>query len=179
MGLFSLFRKLRKGNSQARLLILGLDNSGKTTIVKTLSNEDIQTVMPTQGFNVKTLQKDGIRLDVWDIGGQNAIRPWWRNYFDRTDALIYVVDSFDRKRLEEAGNELELLLEDMRLQHVPLLVFANKQDLAGALEPSEIADGLSLFSQRTRAWQIEGCSAKDGIGLDHGMNWIVQQLTSK
>lgn len=58
-------------------MILGLDNSGKTTIVKALSNEDIQAVMPTQGFNVKTLQKDGVRLDVWDIGGQKAIRPWW------------------------------------------------------------------------------------------------------
>ena len=71
--------------------------------------------MPTQGFNIKTLARDNFKLNVWDIGGQKSIRPYWRNYFDQTDALIYVVDSSDRERLEESGIELQNLLDEVRL----------------------------------------------------------------
>ena len=109
--------------------MLGLDNSGKTTILKKLSDEDITHIMPTQGFNIKSLMHDGFKLNVWDIGGQKSIRPYWRNYFDQTDALIYVIDSADRRRMEETGVELQSLLDEERLAHVPLLVMANKQDL--------------------------------------------------
>jgi len=99
MGLLTLLRKLKKTDQEARLLVLGLDNSGKTTILKKLSDEDITTIMPTQGFNIKSLMHDGFKLNVWDIGGQKSIRPYWRNYFDQTDALIYVIDSADRRRM--------------------------------------------------------------------------------
>ena len=70
------------------MLVLGLDNSGKTTILKKLSDEDITQIMPTQGFNIKSLMHDGFKLNVWDIGGQKSIRPYWRNYYDQTDALV-------------------------------------------------------------------------------------------
>merc|ERR1712072_1084243 len=73
--------------------------SGKTTILKKLSEEDISHIMPTQGFNIKSLMQDGFKLNVWDIGGQKSIRPYWRNYFDQTDALIYVIDSADKRPL--------------------------------------------------------------------------------
>ena len=95
-GLLSLLRKLRKSDKEARILVLGLDNAGKTTIVKKMSDEDITHTMPTQGFNIKSVQKDGFKLNVWDVGGQREIRPYWRNYFDNTDALVYVIDSADR-----------------------------------------------------------------------------------
>merc|ERR1712146_481652 len=118
----------------------GLDNSGKTSILKRLSDEDITHIMPTQGFNIKSLLHEGFKLNVWDIGGQKTIRPYWKNYFENTDALIYVVDSSDRRRLEEAGEELaELLVED-KLGGVPLLVFANKQDLISAVPADEIIE---------------------------------------
>ncbi len=71
--------------------VLGLDNSGKTTILKKLSDEEIDHIMPTQGFNIKSLMRDGFKLNVWDIGGQKSIRPFWRNYFDQADALVYVI----------------------------------------------------------------------------------------
>ena len=99
MGLLSLLKKLKKNEKEARILILGLDNSGKTTILKRLSDEDISTITPTQGFNVKSLVQNDLNLNVWDIGGQKSIRPYWRNYFDHTDALIYVIDSSDQKRM--------------------------------------------------------------------------------
>lgn len=80
-----------QSDQEARILVLGLDNSGKTTILKKLSDEDISQIMPTQGFNIKSLMHDGFKLNVWDIGGQKSIRPYWRNYYDQTDALVRAI----------------------------------------------------------------------------------------
>ncbi|KAJ3125482.1 ADP-ribosylation factor protein 3 [Nowakowskiella sp. JEL0407] len=138
MGLLALLRKLKRTDKELRILLLGLDNGGKTSILKRLASEDITEIKPTQGFNIKSVQQDGFKMNVWDIGGQKTIRPYWRNYFDSTDILIYVIDSADRRRLEETGQELTLLLEEIKLSGVPLLVFANKQDLINALPASEV-----------------------------------------
>jgi len=116
MGLLNLLRSLKRSNKEARILVLGLDNSGKTTILKSLSEEDISTIQPTQGFNIKSLSqktedgKDAVKLNCWDIGGQKAIREYWPNYFENTDGLIYVVDSSDEERLAECTEELVSLL---------------------------------------------------------------------
>jgi len=176
MGLLSLLRKLHRTDKEARILVLGLDNAGKTTILKKLSDEDISHIMPTQGFNIKSLMHDGFKLNVWDIGGQKTIRPYWRNYYESTDALIFVIDSADRRRQEEAGNELSALFDEDKLAGVPALVFANKQDLLSAGSASEIAESLNLDSVRDRAWQIQACSAKTGEGLQEGMEWVVKVI---
>ncbi|KAI8849015.1 ADP-ribosylation factor family-domain-containing protein [Chytridium lagenaria] len=151
---------------------LGLDNAGKTSILKRLALEDITEVKPTQGFNIKS-------MNVWDIGGQKAIRPYWRNYFDSTDVLIYVIDSSDKRRLEETGEELNQLLEESKLASVPLLVFANKQDLVDALPGDEIAIGLNLNSIRDRKWHICPCSAVQGEGVSEGMEWAINVCMKK
>ncbi|CAK9213565.1 unnamed protein product [Sphagnum troendelagicum] len=175
-----MLRKLYKSKAEeARILVLGLDNAGKTTVLKSLTDEDISTVTPTQGFNIKSLIHEGFKLNVWDIGGQRAIRPYWRNYFEQTDALVYVVDCADRRRIEESGDELSQLLEEEKMINVPILVFANKQDLMHALPADEVAHGLNLFLIRDRAWQIQGCSAKTGEGLQEGMEWVVKQVKKK
>lgn len=88
------------------MCMLGLDNSGKTTILKSLSREEIQHVMPTQGFNVKTLSMGQLKFNVWDLGGQKAIREHWRNYYEKLDCIIYVIDSSDRIRMDECAEEL-------------------------------------------------------------------------
>ncbi|KAK7895367.1 hypothetical protein WMY93_020692 [Mugilogobius chulae] len=112
MGLLSILRRLKQAPEQeVRLLLLGLDNSGKTTILKQLSAEDITNITPTQGFNIKSVQSSGFKLNVWDIGGQRRIRPYWNAYYENTDVLIYVIDSSDRKRLEETEKQLFELLE--------------------------------------------------------------------
>uniref|UniRef100_A0A383VRU4 ADP-ribosylation factor-like protein 3 n=1 Tax=Tetradesmus obliquus TaxID=3088 RepID=A0A383VRU4_TETOB len=129
-----------------------------------------------EGFNIKSLMHDGFKLNVWDIGGQKSIRPYWRNYFDSTDALVYVIDSADRKRIDECGVELAQLLEEEKMNGVPVLVLANKQDLLAALSADDIAESLNLFLIRDRPWQIQGCSAKDGAGLQEGMEWLVKQV---
>lgn len=180
MGLLSLLRKLRKSDREARLLVLGLDNSGKTTILKLLSDEDTSDVMPTKGFNVKTLNQNGVSLNVWDIGGQKCLRPYWRNYFDHTSALIYVIDSSDVKRMDEARIELgKLLKEEKKLNNVPVIIFANKQDLFSALTVEEISEQLDLVNINNRAWTIQSCSAKNGEGIQEGMEWIAKCLDDR
>merc|ERR1711865_1223764 len=144
MGLLNLLRTLKRDDKEARILVLGLDNSGKTTILKALSEEDISTIMPTQGFNIKSLTQDGFKLNVWDIGGQKAIRPYWKNYYENTDGLVFVVDSSDEERLNECTEELNALLVEENLMKVPVLVYANKQDLDFAAEPEEIMNSLKL-----------------------------------
>ena len=124
MGLLNILKKMKKDEKEARILMLGLDNAGKTTILKKMSQEDISHIMPTQGFNIKSLVQDGFKLNVWDIGGQKTIRPYWSNYFESSDALIYVIDSSDRRRLEESGQELRELLAEDKLGGIPLLVWS-------------------------------------------------------
>jgi len=174
MGLLSILKAMKKTDQEARILVLGLDNSGKTTILKKLSDEDITHIMPTQGFNIKSLQREGVKLNMWDIGGQKTIRPYWQNYFDATDVLIYVIDSADRRRLEETGSELNDLLTQDKLSGVPVLIFSNKQDLLNSMPADEIAEKLSLTNIRDRQWQIQACSAKTGEGLQEGMEWTLQ-----
>ncbi|KAJ3009142.1 ADP-ribosylation factor protein 3 [Thoreauomyces humboldtii] len=171
--------KLRSGPTDLRILLLGLDNAGKTTVLKSLASEDITEIKPTQGFNIKSMVVDGVKLNVWDIGGQKTIRPYWRNYFESTDVLIYIIDSADRRRLEETGEELHSLLEEHKLAGVPVLVLANKQDLASALPGDEIATGLNLNAIRDRHWQIQPCSAKSGEGVEEGLQWALNACKDK
>lgn len=91
MGLLSILRKLKKNDKEQRLLILGLDNSGKTSILRQLSGEDPTNTTPTQGFNIKSVVTEGFKLNVWDIGGQKAIRSYWKNYFEATDGLVCIL----------------------------------------------------------------------------------------
>ncbi len=110
MGLLDLIKKMKKTDKDARILVLGLDNAGKTTILKKLSNEEIKHIQPTQGFNVKSLVQEGFKLNVWDIGGQKAIRKYWENYFEATDAIVYVIDSADTTRIAETHEVLSGLI---------------------------------------------------------------------
>ncbi|XP_045474412.1 ADP-ribosylation factor-like protein 3 isoform X2 [Harmonia axyridis] len=144
-----------------------------------MASEDVSHVTPTAGFNIKSVVSDGFKLNVWDIGGQRKIRPYWKNYFENTDVLIYVVDSSDKKRLEETGIELFELLGENKLEEVPLLVYANKQDLPNSLASSELAEALGLHSIKDRGWQIQACTAITGEGIKEGMEWACKSVKKK
>lgn len=139
MGLLDLLKKLRKSEKEAKLLVLGLDNAGKTTLLKQLSKEDPEGTEPTQGFNVKTLLHDGFKLNVWDIGGQKKIREYWVNYYNNVDGIVFVIDSSDEGRVKECKETFMYLMSEDKLEKVPILVFANKQDLDFALKPDEVS----------------------------------------
>ena len=96
---------------------------------------------------------------MWDIGGQQAIRPYWKNYYENTDGIVFVVDSSDEERLKECVDELQTLITEEQLAKVPLMVYANKQDLVHALGPDEILENLKLQEITDRTWNIQSCSA--------------------
>mmetsp|Transcript_22754 Transcript_22754/g.26736 ORF Transcript_22754/g.26736 Transcript_22754/m.26736 type:complete len:186 (+) Transcript_22754:88-645(+) len=180
MGIFfsRVFQKLF-GSKEVRILILGLDNAGKTTILYKLQNEsdeDIQTI-PTIGFNVETLSYKNIKFQVWDLGGQTSIRPYWRCYYPNTDAIIFVVDSADKERLNVAQQELLAMLEEEELKDAILLVFANKQDQPGSLGAKDVSEALRLTELRNRQWSIQETCALKGNGLFEGFDWLVMCLT--
>jgi len=182
MGLLTILKKVKAKEREVRLLILGLDNAGKTTILRKFSGESIDTIEPTLGFNIKTLEHRSYKLNVWDVGGQRTIRAYWRNYFEQTDGLIWVVDSSDRARLEVCRDELFSLLGQEKLAGASLLIFANKQDLSNSLTSEEIADVLQLNSNKkfsNRHWSIIACSAVTGDGLVDGMDWMTDDIANR
>uniref|UniRef100_A0A3P9KBS1 ADP-ribosylation factor n=1 Tax=Oryzias latipes TaxID=8090 RepID=A0A3P9KBS1_ORYLA len=176
MGNFaSLFRGLF-GKKEMRILMVGLDAAGKTTILYKLKLGEIVTTIPTIGFNVETVEFKNISFTVWDVGGQDKIRPLWRHYFQNTQGLIFVVDSNDRERVGEAKEELMRMLSEDELRDAVLLVFANKQDLPNAMNAAEITDKLCLHSLRHRNWYIQATCATSGDGLYEGLDWLSNQL---
>ncbi|KAF8211658.1 ADP-ribosylation factor family-domain-containing protein [Mycena galopus ATCC 62051] len=179
MGLLTIIRKNRQKEKEMRILFLGLDNAGKTTILKKLNGEDILSVSPTLGFNIKTFAHGNYTLNIWDVGGQRTLRPYWRNYFEQTDALVWVVDSGDRMRMKDCKEELHSLLLEDRLAGASLLVFANKQDLQGSMTDVEIRDALDLRSIKSHHWKIWSCSAVTGENLVTGLDWVVADIARR
>jgi len=159
-----------------RILILGLDGAGKTTILYQLQCGQVVSTIPTIGFNVETVTYKNIKFQVWDLGGQTSIRPYWRCYFANTNAVIYVVDSADSERIGVSKDELLAMLEEDELKSASLLVFANKQDLPGAMSSAEVSEALGLPALRNRQWAIFKTSAIKGDGIYEGLDWLVNAL---
>ncbi|TYJ32875.1 hypothetical protein E1A91_A05G065900v1 [Gossypium mustelinum] len=158
------------GNREARILVLGLDNAGKTTILYRLQMGEVVSTIPTIGFNVETVQYNNIKFQVWDLGGQTSIRPYWRCYFPNTQAIIYVVDSSDTDRIGIAKEEFHAILEEDELKGAIALIFANKQDLPGALDAAAVTEALELHKFKNRQWAIFKTCAVKGEGLFEGMD---------
>ncbi|KAF5855214.1 hypothetical protein ETB97_009659 [Aspergillus alliaceus] len=180
------------GRKEMRILMVGLDAAGKTTILYKLKLGEIVTTIPTigqspsstsgssstswLGFNVETVEYKNIQFTVWDVGGQDKIRPLWRHYFQNTQGIIFVVDSNDRDRIVEAREELQRMLNEDELRDALLLVFANKQDLPNAMSPAEITQQLGLQSLTRRPWYIQSTCATTGDGLYEGLEWLADAL---
>ncbi len=167
--------------------------------MKRVLGEDHTEISPTVGFNIKSLEFQDYLLNLWDVGGQKSIRAYWRNYFEQTDGIIWVVDSVDRFRLQECRDQLREILHQevmncislqkslfdnclcQKLAGSSLLIFANKQDLGGALSFESISEILALNDEDIggRHWKIFGCSAMTGVGLQEGFEWIVDDISSR
>lgn len=112
---------------EMRVVTLGLDNSGKTSILFKLKQNEFVATIPTIGFNVETLEYKNIKFTVWDVGGQPKLRPLWKHYYLNTQAVVFVIDSSNRDRIDEAQNELVKLITEKDLKDACLLILANKQ----------------------------------------------------
>ncbi|CAE6443571.1 unnamed protein product [Rhizoctonia solani] len=161
------------------LVDVGLDNAGKTTILKRLKGQDVMSTSPTLGFEISTITYGKYLLNIWDVGGQRTLRPYWRNYFEQTDVLVWVVDSGDRLRMEDCREELHTLLQEQRLAGSSLLVFANKQDIMGSMSDAEIKEALDLPSIRSHRWKIQPCSAVTGENVQAGLEWAVSDVAQR
>lgn len=191
----------RRAEGSANTQDSGLDNAGKTTIVKRIMGEDVNTVSPTLGFIIKTIDYEGYKLNIWDVGGQKTLRSYWRNYFEKTDALIWVVDATDRLRIDDCRTELHGLLQEevrclspppgekengamltrgaQRLSGASLLVFANKTDVQGCMTGEEMEEALRLRHIQTHQWRILRCSAMTGENLKEGLAWVVEDAKAR
>ena len=126
---------------------------------------------PQIGFNVEHVKYKNLDMTIWDVGGQDKIRPLWKHYYEKTDALIYVVDSNDASRLDEARDALHKVMNEDAMRNAVLLVLANKQDLPRAVRADEIASRLGLSSLRGTQWYVQPCSASIGDGVYEGLEW--------
>eukprot|EP01091_Cochliopodium_minus_P010806 TRINITY_DN294_c0_g1_i1.p1 TRINITY_DN294_c0_g1~~TRINITY_DN294_c0_g1_i1.p1 ORF type:complete len:185 (-),score=31.18 TRINITY_DN294_c0_g1_i1:85-639(-) len=178
-GLKNFFKSLGGGRKEQRIVMLGLDNAGKTTILYKLKVGQVVQTTPTIGFNVETVTRKNITFSVWDVGGQDQIRGLWRHYFLNTQAVIFVVDSNDQNRLKEARDELWKVLESPELTNAVILVFANKQDLPNALSSDDVSKGLELEKINSHPWHVQSACATSGQGLDEGFDWLSIQVTQK
>lgn len=171
----NIFNKLF-GKKQVRLLMVGLDAAGKTTILYKIKLGEIVTTIPTIGFNVETVEYKNISFTVWDVGGQDKIRLLWRHYYQNTSGIIFVIDSSDRDRIDEVKKELDKMLLEDDLRNSVLLIFVNKQDLPNAMSCSEIKDKLELEKLTNRKWYVQACCALQGNGLFEGLDWLSSEL---
>lgn len=183
MGFFSaLWNSLMGGGRKVSVLVVGLDNSGKTTIIEKLKPPKSQTteVAPTVGFNVSEVSKGRINFTVFDMSGAGRYRSLWEQYYKEAGAVIFVIDSTDVLRLVVAKDELDNLLKHKDLDpKAPVLFFANKMDVPSALSPPEIAEKMGLALIETRPWQIVPSDALSGEGLAKGVDWLATYVNKK
>ncbi|CAF4058616.1 unnamed protein product [Adineta steineri] len=168
--LYEIYQSFNTGPS-SQILMFGLDAAGKTTILyKVKLNENIQTI-PTMGFNVEEVSLcRGVSLTIWDIGGDDKTRRLPQHYEANTDGVIFVIDSNDRDRIDEAREVLHSILTKPDLSSLPLVVLANKQDLPNAMKTSDIAQKLGLNTLNGKhKWVIQSACAVTGDGLLEGM----------
>ncbi|XP_013994019.1 E3 ubiquitin-protein ligase TRIM23 isoform X3 [Salmo salar] len=164
---------------EIRVVTLGLDSAGKTTILFKLKQDEFMQPIPTIGFNVETVEYKNLKFTIWDVGGKHKLRPLWKHYYLNTQAVVFVIDSCHRDRLMEAHSELAKLLTEKELRDALLLIFANKQDVPGAVSVEEMTELLSLHKLCCgRSWHIQGCDARSGMGLHEGLDWLSRQLVA-
>ena len=167
-----------RSRNNFKIIILGIQNAGKTTILYRLSIGQLVKTTPTIGSNVEEISYNNVKLQAWDLGGQESTRSIWNVYYANTDAVIYVIDTHDES-YDDSKTQFYKLLENETLKNAVILIYANKQDLPGAKNVSEIIRIYELDTIKDHIWHIQPCSAQTGEGLITGMKWLSDQLVFK
>ncbi|KAM3863474.1 ADP-ribosylation factor-like protein 4D [Diretmus argenteus] len=169
------------------VVVIGLDSAGKTSLLYRLKLREFVETIPTKGFNMERIKvsvgnaKAGATsFQVWDVGGQEKLRPLWKSYTRRTDGLVFVVDAAETERMEESKVELHRITRSAENQGVPVLVLANKQDLEGAMSALEVEKVLSIHElSSSTLHHTQGCSALDGQGLQPGLEKLHEMILKR
>lgn len=184
MGLLDkLSNFLSSKRRDVNVLVVGLDNSGKTSIINHLKPNDskLQTIVPTVGFNVEKFSAKALNFTTFDMSGQGKYRNLWEHYYKDVDAIIFVIDSSDRMRIVVSKEELISMIthQELKNRNIPVLFFANKMDVRGALSAEEIGEELELNRIRNKRWQIFGSNALTGEGVAEGIDWLSQLIKAE
>lgn len=171
--------KVQFAKTKMRCIMLGLDAAGKTSIIYKLQPKGPISTFPMECFHVEKFEYKRIVIDVWDVGGQDCNRAHLCNFFVNTQGLIFVVDSDDIFRIEDAREELHKLFKEEDLRDAVLLIYANKQDLPRAIKLKELEKRLGLNEISNHEWKIQGSCARTGEGIIEGLNWLEEQINKK
>ena len=155
---------------------MGLDKSGKTSILKCISNDSIDKYVPTYGFNIRNFEMKGSILNVWDIGGEKGLRPYWNTYCDECDGCMFVIDTSDSDRFGESCDELMNILDEDVLSSVPLLIIGSKSDIDGGMNKDALIDKLCLKELEGREWGCITTSAKSTDGIIDAFKWMIDHV---
>ncbi|XP_008105949.1 ADP-ribosylation factor-like protein 13B isoform X2 [Anolis carolinensis] len=175
-------KRWREPIRKVTLIMVGLDNAGKTATVKGIQGESPEDVAPTVGFSKIDLKQGRFEVTIFDLGGGKRIRGIWKNYYAESYGIIFVVDSSDVERMEETKETMSELLRHPKISGKPVLVLANKQDKEGALAEADVIECLSLeklVNEHKCLCQIEPCSAIIGYGkkidksIKKGLLWLL------
>ncbi|ESO88897.1 hypothetical protein LOTGIDRAFT_204362 [Lottia gigantea] len=181
MGLLDrLARWLGMKKKEANVLVVGLDNSGKTTILNYLKPEECKShdIVPTVGFSVEKFANSSLQFTAFDMSGQGRYRNLWEHYYRECHGIIFVVDSSDKLRMVVAKDELDQLLshQDIKNRRIPILFFANKMDLRDSVSSVKCSSLMGLELIRDKAWHICASNAMTGEGLHEGVEWLTDQI---
>ena len=166
-----------KSRNNFKIIILGMQNAGKTTILYRLSLGQIVKTTPTIGSNVEELTYNNVKFQAQDLCGQESTRSVWDVYYMNTDAVVYVIDSQDDEYFEESKAQFHKLIHNQTLKNATILIFANKQDLPGSKDVNKLVQDYEFFKIKDHVWHIQPCSALKGEGLVTGIKWLSEQLT--
>jgi len=167
---------------QIKVLVVGLDNSGKSTIINKLKpkKSSSQEIMPTPGFQVEQVSKGKVNLTCFDMSGAGRYRNLWEYYYRDAQAVIFVIDSADKLRVCVARNELESMLRHADFPRaIPILFFANKRDIPGCYNFIQVAEAMALDDITDRPWTIVASNALTGQGLTEGVDWLIQHCQAR
>ena len=165
-------------NKKLEVVLVGLENSGKTTLLNVLAAGRPVETCPTIGLNVKLVRKGGVQMKCWDIGGQAQYRSEWGRYTRGCDVIIYVVDANALDSIPLARKELHRLLEDRELATTPLLVIANKIDLDPHISEPDLIRELNLDYITENPWIVIPVSALKVINIDQVLSWLIKQVSA-
>ena len=178
-SLWGRLSRLGRGDMQFKIIIVGMSNAGKTTILYKLALDEVIVTEPTIGSNVEEVQHRNLKLQVWDLGGQENLRAAWDAYYANTHAVIFVIDSADDSQVQTSKAEFLTMLVHNELKDAVILIFANKADMPTARDPGELTEIYGLNEIHEHEWKIQPCCALTGDGLADGLDWLSAKLSER
>lgn len=176
MGLLGLLKKIKIREREIRIILIGLENAGKTSIVKSILNQQNSETSPTQGFEIHKYDYKDYHLDIWDVSGSASSRPSWHNFFDTADGVIYVVDASSKDKLNESVSEFTQNITQDRNDKSPWLIFVSKQDVPGCLTTQDVEAAFGVGNSNEKRVNFVGCSASTRDGIDEGLTWLIDTI---